>query len=801
MRDVGAGILLSRRALMGCALGAAGGVGLAEDAGAVRVDAGVDRITVLPGKTYLRGWVGLGRSPSTTRPLNAARIRPEEAPKPVEPLRVRWRKVSGPGEVRFDDPASLVTAASFRRAGDYVLALEAEWQGGKGTAAVNVRVEAPPPSPALQPVELKDFRLTSPFWKPRLRNLIVNWIPHCIRQINRSDIEIGAGGIDNFIEAGKKLRGEPHGYHKGYVFSNAWVFQTIEAISLALMMDPAGDPAVEQAQRFMRATLEEWIPIILAAQEPDGYLQTAFTLPRRGRDGKIIESDKFRHWDPAHRRDHEGYVAGYFLEAAIAHHAMSEGRDDRLFKAARRLADCWERHIGPPPKQAWYDEHQGMEQALVAFGRYVNALEGKGSGDRYIRLARFLLDCRYHAAAGPHEQIEYCQAHLPVIEQYEAVGHAVRAAYTYSAMADVAMETREPDYLSAVKSLWASISHRKLYLTGGIGSGETSEGFGPDYSLPVRGYCESCASCGELLFQWKVGRLFHDARCADLYEDTLYNALLGSLDLDCRHYYYDNPLEERIPRYRWHVCPCCVGNIPRILLMLPRWIYLRASDAIFVNLFVGCRGRIENVAGTSVELVQDTAYPWSGKVMLAVNPARPVRFRLGVRIPGRNASALYRTEPSLPPPVIRVNGSRVEPPVRNGYAMLERTWRAGDRVEIELPLEPQRVRAHERVSALRGKVALRYGPLIYNIERHEQSLDAALPAQAPIKAEWRDDLLGGVMVLRSSFADGSPLTAIPNYARMNREAGTEYPARPGGRADAVAPKSIVWIREDGGALA
>jgi DUF1680 family protein len=232
--------------------------------------------------------------------------------------------------------------------------------------------------------------------------------------------------------------------------------------------------------------------------------------------------------------------------------------------------------------------------------------------------------------------------------------------------------------------------------------------------------------------------------------------------------------------------------------MLPRWIYLRSDDAVFVNLFVGCRGRIENVAGTSVELVQETWYPWSGKVALAVNPARPARFRLCIRVPNRSASALYRAEPVLAPPVIRVNGGRVNPPVRNGYAVLERAWRPGDRVEIELPLVPQRVRADERVGALRGKVALRYGPLVYNIERHEQELEGALPAQAPIEAEWRDDLLGGVVVLRSRFASGGALTAIPNYARMNREPGTEYPARPGNAAGASLPKSIVWIREERG---
>ncbi len=796
MNGAGRASVLNRRELLGAVATVSAsvvpGVGRTEQ---VRVDAGIDRVTVLPGKTYLRGWVGRGVAPSATRPRNGLRVTLSEA---VRPLRLRWTKASGPGPVHFENPAALVTTAGFTRPGEYVLRLEAEWNEGKGAATVNVTVEPPPPSRPIEAVELKDFRLLSPFWEPRLRNLIVNWIPHCIRQMNRRDLKIGLGGIDNFIEAGRKLRGEPHGYHKGYVFSNAWVLQTIESISLALMYDAAGDPAVEQAQHEMRATLEDWIPIILAAQEPDGYLQTAFTLPRLGPEGKVIESDKFRHWDPAHRRDHEGYVAGYFLEAAIAHHRMSGGRDDRLYRAARRLADCWDRNIGPPPKQPWYDEHQGMEQALVSLGRYVNQLEGQGSGDRYIRLAKFLLDCRYHAAVGPHEQIEYCQAHLPVIEQYEAVGHAVRAAYTYSAMADVVIETGDPDYLSAAKSLWASIVHRKLYVTGGIGSGETSEGFGPDYSLPPRGYCESCASCGELLFQWKMARIFHDARFVDLYEDTLYNALLGALDLECRHYYYDNPLEERLARYRWHVCPCCVGNIPRMLLMLPLWMYARSREALFVNLYVGSRGRIEGVAGTDVELVQQTDYPWSGKVNLSVKPARPVRFRLHLRVPRRNASRLYRAEPSLDgPPVVRVNGVRVRPELHEGYAVLERTWRSGDRVQLEFPLAPQRVRAHVKVEALRGKVALRYGPLIYNLERHDQELGKALPASAPLETQWRPDLLGGVTVLRSRFADGSPLLAVPNYARMNREPGTEFPVRASGTGRAAAPvKSVVWIAEE-----
>lgn len=792
---------LSRRELAGAAAAAALGSAVRGQTPEPFVaDAGVDRVCVLPGKTYLRGFVGRGRAPSATRPHNGVKgPEPQPADLAKEQIRVRWSRVSGPAAVEFDNAASLETAARFSTPGRYVLQLMASSPAGKAVSTVTVDVEPSPPAAALEAARVREFRLDGPFWDPRIRNLIVNWIPHCIRQINRTDLTVGLGGIDNFIEAGKKLRGEPHGYHKGYVFSNAWVYQTIESMSLALGYDFGDDPEVDEAKALFRKTLEEWIPLILAAQEPDGYLQTAFTLPRRTGEGKVIESDKFRHWDPAHRPDHEGYVAGYFLEAAIAHHRATG--DDRLYRAAKKLADCWESHIGPPPKQAWYDEHQGMEQALFRFARYVDEVEGKGGGDRYRGLAKFLLDCRWHAAVLARDRIEYSQCHLPVIEQYEAVGHAVRAAYTYSAMADVVIETGDADYRSAVRSLWASITHRKLYLTGGIGSGETSEGFGPDYSLPPRGYCETCASCGELFFQWKTGRIWHEARCADLYEDTLYNAILGSLDLDCRHFYYDNPLEARVARYRWHVCPCCVGNFPRTLLMLPEWMYLKSPSALYVNLFAGSRARIDGVAGTSVEVIQETRYPWDGQVKITLRPAAEKRFALHIRVPDRNASRLYAAEPApVRTPVFRVNGVRVRVPVRNGYAVIERYWSPGDRVEFELPMQPQRVRPDERIAQLRGRVALRYGPLIYNIEHHEQDLGKTLGAYAPLEAEWSPELLGGVVVLRSRFTDGTPLTAIPNYARMNREPGTEYPPAPprpnpdGSRPAPPPVKSAVWIR-------
>jgi DUF1680 family protein len=203
-------------------------------------------------------------------------------------------------------------------------------------------------------------------------------------------------------------------------------------------------------------------------------------------------------------------------------------------------------------------------------------MEGGGKGDPYIKLAKFLLDCR--GGGG-----EYDQSHVPVQQQYEAVGHAVRAVYNYSGMADVATETGDLDYRSAVMSLWDNITNKKYYVTGGIGTGETSEGFGPNYSLQHNAYCESCSSCGQIFFQYKMNLSYHDARYADLYEETMYNALLGSLDLKGENFYYQNPLAGGRPRYPWHACPCCVGNIPRTLLMVPTWTYVKDDDGIYAS--------------------------------------------------------------------------------------------------------------------------------------------------------------------------------------------------------------------------
>jgi uncharacterized protein len=706
------------------------------------VTAGEDRYVIEGGKTYLSGSV---RS-----------VTPK--------IKTKWIKVSGPGGVTFANADSLETSATFSVPGEYLISLDAREGKLKSSSPLHVRVTSPPPAKRLDVVYTKRYSINSPLWNDRAKALITNWIPWCINQIERTDLILGEGGLDNFIEAGKALRGEPHGKHKGYVFSNAWVHQTIESMCIALMIDPQGDSQIMSAQDKMRKTIEKWIPIILAAQEPDGYLQTAFTLRDTARwKGR---------WEPATRGNHEGYVAGYFIESAINHYTLTEGTDKRLYNAARKLADCWVANIGPGKKD-WFDGHQEMEQALVRFGRFVNDMEGMGKGDEYIKLAKFLLDARNNGS-------EYDQSHVPVQQQYEAVGHAVRAAYHVSAMSDVAAETGDIDYQSAVMSLWDNIVNKKYYITGGIGSGETSEGFGDNYSLGNNAYCEACSSCGLIFLQHKMNIAYHDAKYADLYEETMYNALLGSLDLEGKNFYYDNALETSQSRYSWHVCPCCVGNIPRILLMIPTWTYVRSDEGLYVNMFIGSTINVEKVAGTNIKMTQVTDYPWSGKVSVIVNPEEEKNFTLFIRIPNRTTSNLYKPTPQVSGfKSLTVNGEPFKVNMSDGYAGIQRTWKKGDRVDVEFPMETQLVTADERIVADRNKVAIKYGPLVYNVERADNpDIDKNI-GTGPLTTEWRKDLMRGIVVVKGTWEDGSPLLAIPNYARSNRNAirSTNSPER------------------------
>jgi uncharacterized protein len=725
------------------------------------INAGVDRSVIFGAETYLAG--------------NAIWL--EGSPKNVS----RWVKTSGPGAVTFADATVSTTRAKFSAPGEYVLTLVASGTEDR-SHSIGVHVEPPPPADRLDVVYTRSYAIDSPLWNQRAKTLIVDWIPHCIAMCERTDIGpmMGDGGIDNFLEAAKANRGEAHGRHKGYVFSNAWVHQTVESMCIALMVDAAGDSEIIRAQQLMQATLERWIPIILAAQMTDGYLQTAYILADR--------KDWPDRWSPDHRGNHEGYVSGYFIESAINHYTLTDGKDLRLYNAAKKLADCWAANIGPGKKE-WFDGHQEMEQALVRFGRFVNDQEGNHRGDDYIALAKFLLDSRRGGS-------EYDQSHLPPGQQYEAVGHAVRAMYFYSGMADIAAETQDRDYQSAVISLWDNMVNKKYYVTGGIGSGETSEGFGPNYALRNEAYCETCSSCGVVFFQYKLNLAYHDAKYADLYEETMYNALLGGVALDGKSFCYTNPLINS-DRAKWHICPCCVGNVSRTLLMVPTWTYLKSRNALYVNMFVGSRIHVGEVAGTNLEVVQKTEYPWHGAISITLNPEETRNFSLFIRIPDRTTSKLYQGSPAVRGVKrFAVNGQEVKPAIQKGYAVVTRDWKRGDRIDLELPMEPQRVQADKRIQADGDLVALKYGPLIYNVETADNGNLERKLGDGPLTPGWRPDLLGGVMVITGRWHDGSPFMAIPNFARMNRVGpAPDYPKDrdPDRWTTSPATVSKVWI--------
>lgn len=585
------------------------------------------------------------------------------------------------------------------------------------------------------------------FWKEQVKLLAEKWIPHCM-----GEMETGGEGEEllNLVATGHVLRGEPSGSYKGAPWSDAYIYNTVEAACLALEVDPEGDAELLRAQAFLRAKIEAWIPIILAAQGQDGYIHSFHVLKKRPRFTAIA--------------DHEFYVMGYFLEMGIAHYRMTGGRDRRLYDAALRCADLLCDTFGPAPKRTWKNGHPGMEYALCRLGELANETEGAGKGEKYIALAKHFLSHQHEI-----DPRVYNQSEQPAVQMSEARGHAVRATYFYAAMADVARLTDDAAFGAAADRLWDSAINRKHYLTGGVGASHKDEAFGADYELPNGGYCESCASCGLSFWAEQMHRLRADARYVDVQERALYNNVLGAVARGGENFYYQNPLVAKQPRYPWHVCPCCVGNIPRALIAIKDLTYAVSAtrDALYVDHFVDSECEVPGVGGAALRIRQETRYPWEGRVTVTLHPAAPCAFTLALRIPSRTESALYRAEPDLAGRfALAVNGLPAQAAVSAGYARLARTWRDGDRIELSLPLEIQRVRCDERVVANRGRVAVQRGPIVYSFEDVDQKRSvrsAVLPPEAALKAEWRAGLLGGVMAV-----EGGGWVGVPNFARLNR---------------------------------
>jgi DUF1680 family protein len=626
----------------------------------------------------------------------------------------------------------------------------------------------------VKPVPFTAVHVNDGFWAPRIEINRKITIPFAFQK------EEETGRIDNFIRAGKALRGEPFENHKypPYPFDDSDVYKVIEGASYTLSVSP--DPKLE-------AYLDGLIEKIAAAQEQDGYLYTARTIdpahphPWSGTQRWVLEGVN----------SHELYDLGHLYEAAVAHYQATGKRT--LLDVALRTANLLDQTFGPGKQSIW-PGHQIIEMGLAKLYRQTN-------DERYLSLAKFLLDSRGPDSNEKGAGNPYVEAHKKVIDQTEAVpgGHAVRATYMYSGMADVAALTGDAAYVSALDKIWENVAGKKLHITGGIGARAAGESFGNDYELPnMSAYNETCAAVGNDYWNHRLFLLHADAKYIDVMERTLYNGLISGVSLDGKTFFYQNPLEAtgqagKDQRSSWFGVACCPGNITRFMASVPGYVYAQRGDALWVNLYMANSADIKLDNGRTVRMAQETRYPWDGAVKMTVNPDQAVPLTVNVRIPGwaRNEPVptdLYRfTDKSAAVVTLKVNGKPVPVKLDKGYAALIRTWKKGDTIEINLPMPVRRVAANDQVAADRGRVALQRGPMVYAAEWPDNPggkvRHLMLPDRAPLMTEFKPALLNGVTVVKSraiALAYDSQgkivkteqdFTAIPYYAWANRGRG------------------------------
>ena len=650
--------------------------------------------------------------------------------------------------------------------------------------------QTPPPTRdyPVQPVPFTAVKLTDMFWAPRIEVNRTATIPVAFEQCERTN------RVDLFVRAAQVLRGEEPANRDppGYPFDDTDVYKVIEGASYTLSVHP--DPKLD-------AYVDSLIVKIAAAQEPDGYLYTTRTInpkqPHRwaGPERWVLERDD----------SHELYNLGHLFEAATAHY-LATGKKS-LLNVAIKAADLLVNTFGPGKRSTW-PGHQITEMGLVKMARVTG-------NQQYVALAKFLLDER---GPGPLPQgeranprgLEYNQAQQRVIDQTEPVGHAVRATYMYSGMADVAALTGDPTYVNAINTIWTNTVTKKLYITGGIGASGAGEAFGSHYQLPnMSAYNETCASVGMDYWNHRLFLLHGDAKYIDVMERTLFNGLISGVSLDGKTFFYPNPLESRGQHQRspWFGVACCPSNISRFLPSVPGYVYAKTKDAIYVNLYVQGTGDITLDGNRKVHLTQQTRYPWDGAIKLTVAPEHAGTFAINMRIPGWAREEpvpgdLYRFIDKAPAATIKVNGAAVPLTLDKGYVRLARAWKTGDVVELNVPMPVRRIAAHDKVEDDAERVALQRGPIVYaaewpdNPNGHVRNL--VLPDANRMTSEFRPALLNGVevitgRVLATSFNEKGAvqkveqdLIAIPYATWANRGPGemivwlprTEAKARP-----------------------
>jgi len=629
------------------------------------------------------------------------------------------------------------------------------------------------PNPVLhdypfQPVPFTAVHLTDAFWAPRLETNRVTTIPYAFGKCEES------GRMYNFERAAAVLRGENITDKKppGFPFDDTDPYKVLEGASFSLAVQP--DPKLD-------AYLDKLIALIASAQEPDGYLYTTRTIdPQHPHDW----SGSVR-WLRDPDQSHELYDAGHLFEAACAHY-QATGKTN-LLNVAIKEANLLCKTFGPATNQLHiWPGHEIVEMGLAKLYRV--------TGDaRYLDLAKYFIDVRGSRPGGD----DYHQSRIPPVTQTEAIGHAVRAGYLYSGMADVAALTGDTNYLHAIDAIWENCVGKKLYLTGGIGARPDGEAFGNNYELPnLTAYNETCAAVANDYWNERLYLLHGDAKYVDVLERTLYNGLLAGVSLDGTKFFYPNPLEsdgthERSP---WFGCACCPGNMTRFLSSLPGYFYAQKSDSIFVSLFASGNAAIKLDDGRTIKLTQETKYPWDGAVKITVAPEKTSKFTLAVRIPGwaRNEvvpGGLYQfTKAATKEPVtLKVNGRNVSIKLDQGYVHLNRRWKHGDVVELNLPMPVQTVVANEKVKADQGRIALQRGPIVYCAEWPDNPngkvRNLVMPGDESFAVAFEPSFLNGVETINgkaitlSKKADRAlvqteqPFKAIPYFAWANRGKG------------------------------
>ena len=606
-------------------------------------------------------------------------------------------------------------------------------------------------------VSFSDVQVYDIFWLPKIETNRKATIPASFQKCEET------GRLENFLIAGGKMEGTVRG---DMPFDDTDVYKIIEGAAYSMTTIP--DPKLD-------AYVDSLIEIIGIGQAEDGYLTT----------WKIIDpTHSPAEWCPPGERweglawSHELYNAGHMYEAAAAHYHATGKKN--FLDIATKNADLLVFVFGAD-KNPQVPGHQIVETGLIKLYQITDKKE-------YLDLAKHFLDFRGDSTKrelwGP-----YNQDHIPVVEQDEAVGHAVRAAYMYAGMTDIAALYKDAAYENAVDQLWDNVVNKKIYITGGIGSKHDGEAFGENYELPnLTAYNETCAAIANVYWNYRMFLLHGDSKYIDVLERSLYNGVISGVALDGTNFFYPNPLScdmhfhfnsgGSLTREPWFDCSCCPSNMCRFMPSVPGYIYAQKDNDIYVNLFVQSSTSVK-MADSEVKIDQETKYPWEGKVKISVSPEASSQFAVRVRIPGWAQNQplpgdlySYANAPTAKP-VILVNGESVSYENEQGYAVLDRQWKSGDEVELSLPMQVRTVKASELVEDDKGKVAIERGPIVYCVEEKDNPEIGSIKLSegTQFESSYNADLLAGVEVIKASGnTKAETFTAIPYYVWNNRGA-------------------------------